>query len=563
MTDDDEIPPPPEGFRALTHEDLPPPPEGFRPLTHDDMAGIKQRKAAEELSLLDRARTSGFGAMYQGALRLGQGAEQLAAHGAAAASDLLPVYPVKGSGTGKPAPHSLSDALHGFAGYVDTAIAGQNRGYEEAGERADAASAFPEMNRGARRTGEFIGGVAFPGAGEVLPEVQALGRLGNAALRSGTSGAAYGASQPVLEPKSDRDYWTTKAEQTGTGALTAATLGTTAEALTAPRNAGPTLEQYRARIEAEKNAAYRASEATGATVPRDDFVRALNAAVADASRDVTYREGTHPRTATAIRTAFNEIDQFPADISFRDMDVVRKIMRSALDSPERSERAAAHVIIDGIDDHIQNLNAPEGSALAEARRLASRGFKLEAIADAMQRARNATGSGGWIPSGAHQSHNKFDNAVRLQFKKILDNPRRARQFDADEREVMQTIVDGTNTQNLARRIGVLSPTRNAGSVLTELGAVLGGNYTGHTDIGLGAGLAAAGAGMGGQYVADRISQGNVDRLTNFVATGRQGLINTPRIPMRPGFHEGMQAVQNGFVYQMINGVMVPQRRVEQ
>jgi hypothetical protein len=554
--------PMPEGLRDITHDDLlPPPPDGFRDLTPDDIPAFRRRYTPPP-SIADKIRTNpAIGAPYQGLLRLGQGAESLAAHGAAAASDLLPTYPVKGSGTGKPAPNSLSAMLHGIANHVDEVIGRQNADYEAAGQRVDAASPNPRASMALRRTGEFGGAIAMPGLGEVLPEAQVLGTVGNATLKSGTGGAVYGALQPVQEPpKTERDYWITKAQQAGTGGLTGAVLGAAGAKLSAVRGTVPTSEMYKAMA----SDAYLASEATGATVPKAGLVGALNSAVAEAHREVTYRPALQPKTATALRTVFEELDQYPGDISFKDIDVTRRVMRHVLDSPEKSERAAAHVIIDGIDDYVRGLNAPEGSALFDARNFFSRGAKLEAVEAAMRKAENAAGHGDLIPSGAHQSRNKFDNAVRTQFAKILNNPRAARQFNADEREVMGALVHGTNLQNVARRIGVLSPTHNAWSLGAELLALGGGSALGHSGESLIASTGVGLAGIGAQKIADSISQGNVDRLKNFIATGRRGMINTPLpMPQRPVFREGEQAIQNGHVYMMVNGVMVPQRRLEQ
>jgi hypothetical protein len=64
----------------------------------------------------------------------------------------------------------------------------------------------------------------------------------------------------------------------------------------------------------------------------------------------------------------------------------------------------------------------------------------------------------------------IDNATRQKISAILDNPKKLRGFNADERDQMERIVAGTFTGNAARLLGKLAPT---GVVSTGLSAGLG------------------------------------------------------------------------------------------
>lgn len=523
----------------------------------DDWAPVNAGGDTGEPTMFDRLRANPvLGAPFQGAVRTGQGVEQLAAHGAANLSDLFSSGEgTKGAGTGKPASHSISSMLHAIADDVDRAASDQNRAYEEAGARVDKASTMPGVSSALRKTGEFVGSAATPlgKVGELVPAARAAGPVLTGLMRGGATGAAFGASQPVLNKEAE-NYWLAKAEQTGTGAALGGLLGAAGEATTRTAAPVPTSRMFKNLA----SDAYDDAHASGATVPKSEFEKAIHDAEQGARADVSYRPTLQPRATAALDAVRQDLSVLPPEMTFKDMDVARRVMRTVLNSPDANERAVAHQVIDGIDDYVNGLNVPEGSALGQARSYFSRGAKLEAVERAMDKAQNATGSGGFIPAGANQSRTKFDNAVRQQFAKILNNPRAARQFNADEREAMKTIVNGTTTQNIARLAGKASPTQ-AIPLVSELLSVSGALAAGEP-------LAAAGAaGLGvtgavGQGIADTISQGNVDALKNVIATGSRrraqgpsGVPSTlvtsspmPHVPASPAL-SGMRGLINRLI----------------
>lgn len=455
-----------------------------------------------------------LGAPLQTAIRAGQGVEQLLAHGAASASDL-----------GGLAPNDMSKSLRAAADYIDRAIQGQNKGYEEAGERVDAASGAPQTSAALRHTGEIMANAANP-AGAVGTLADAAPGIINAGARGFVSGAAYGASQPVLDSK---NYWLDKAKQVGIGGLTGAVTGAAAEKLGQTGGSPPSSQTYKELA----GDAYDASKAAGVKLKTSSLVDAINEAENGAKTDLTYRPATEPKMATALATIRDDLKSAGDNIGFEEIDVARKVARKVLSSPDRNERAVAHYVIDKIDDYVDALkpsdvvgsvtgdpalikalnlstgeNVNEATAsIKEARALFARGAKLETVERLVTKAQDKI--------GANQTRTKLDNAIRQEFAALLRNQRGIRQFSPEEQDAIRQIVRGTTAQNIARWVGKASPTTTVpilGELLT-LGHALSAGSMG--EAGLIAGT--AGAGLVGQGVANSIGESNVAALKNTIA----------------------------------------------
>jgi cell fate (sporulation/competence/biofilm development) regulator YlbF (YheA/YmcA/DUF963 family) len=150
--------------------------------------------------------------------------------------------------------------------------------------------------------------------------------------------------------------------------------------------------------------------------------------------------------------------------------------------------------IDAIDDMIESRAGT--SKLMDAARAANAQYKkAELIELAFKRAQNqtsATGSGGNIL-------NKYRQAV----EKIVDDPKVAKRFTAEELATMQQIIDGDVPENILRRVGKLAPTGNGLMMFLNLmgGASMGPGFLGVTA-----------AAMTAKGVSDASSQGKVDAL---------------------------------------------------
>lgn len=476
----------------------------------------------------DYLRTNAVvGAPLQTLLRGGQGVEQLAVHSAADLADL-----------GGHFPNSVADALHGAATNVDTAIAGQNQGYEESKARVVNASTNPRVTNALINTGETEGNMLNP-AGMAGNTIKATGTVANAALRGVASGAGFAASQPVTDTT---NYWTEKVKQVGTGGLTGAVTGAAAEKLGQVK---PTAPPSSTVFKGLASDAYDASKAAGVKIQKSSLAGAIGNAEATAKTELTYRPGTEPKVATALETIRSDLAAAGDNIGFEEIDVARKIARKVLASPDKNERAVAHHIIDSLDDYVAGLKPSDvvgavsgdpaliqafglktgdnmnvaTAALTEARGLFARGAKLDTIERLVTKARDQI--------GANQTQTRFDNALRQQFKQLKNNQRAFRQFSPEEQTAITQIIRGTRIQNAARQIGKAAPTGTV-PILGEL-SVLGEALNSGSEKLAAAAVGTAAAGLVGQHVANKIGAENVNGLRILVARGPQRLATpTPR-----------------------------------
>jgi hypothetical protein len=165
--------------------------------------------------------------------------------------------------------------------------------------------------------------------------------------------------------------------------------------------------------------------------------------------------------------------------------------------------------IDAIDEMIAG-KADAGSLMEAARLSNSRYKKAELLDLAFQKAKDqtaATGSGGNIL-------NKFRQAV----VSIIDNPKNAKWFNADEITAMRSFVEGSTGQNAMRLMGKLSPNGNGLMLALNLG---GAGASG------GASLLLTGAAVGAKALADRAAIRGADALVGKVAGGAKA---TPKKP---------------------------------
>lgn len=296
------------------------------------------------------------------------------------------------------------------------------------------------------------------------------GSLGLRMAASGASGAALGGADAAVRSEGDMEH-------TGKGALIGALLGGAGPAVAAgagrlagalagkvrPGEPAPSIDQLRGSA----NAAYKAADDAGLVISQP----AVTSAVDDLGR-IAADAGFHPRIHPKVAAALDAVAEAKAGPqSLERMDQYRRILKSAASSSEPDERRIASALIDALDDKLSALtpkdviagNAEEGvAALTKARELWSRMRKSELVAEALEKAERraaSTGSGG-----------NLENAIRQNVRAILDNPRKARLFSAEEREAMETVVRGSAGQNFARLVGKLSPQGNGLMAALGIGA---------------------------------------------------------------------------------------------
>ncbi len=185
--------------------------------------------------------------------------------------------------------------------------------------------------------------------------------------------------------------------------------------------------------------------------------------------------GYHPKLQSAVAPVLEELGGLASGqgaATLKQLDTVRRIAGQAARHIDPSTRAAAGIVKGKIDDFLGNLgegdivgDVAKATEAAGALKQAQAGWrtarKTETIEDLIAKAGEtaaATGSGGNI-----------NNALRTQFKNLLTNPKRARDFNTVELAAMRDVVKGSTFDNIARLAGKLGPSGNGLMLAINLG----------------------------------------------------------------------------------------------
>ena len=230
--------------------------------------------------------------------------------------------------------------------------------------------------------------------------------------------------------------------------------------------------------------------------------------------DIQFNPRLHPRIAVAL----DEIDTVATSgqpISFSQVEMMRRVANTAGRSADPDERRLGRLIIDKIDDFIAQppanaVVAGDDAAAALAITNARKSWRLmrqsEAVQDLVER---ATNSASGLTAGS----------LRSQFRTVVNNPKRLRQFDPEVQKLMKDFVRGKGGVATLQALGNLAPGLSLrGMVAGSAPAALA--YTGNPAL---AALMAAG-GVGARATANRMAAGQVENI----ASAARGA------PARPG-----------------------------
>ncbi len=160
-----------------------------------------------------------------------------------------------------------------------------------------------------------------------------------------------------------------------------------------------------------------------------------------------FRERTAPQTANVLK-------EFDADVgktlNFADFDELRTIAQGVARSLDSNESRLGISIIETMDDFLDTIspdNLIKGGLKATdiapkhrvARELWGRARRSETIMEAFDKAKNSPGG--------------FEKGIVPQLRTILNNKKKAKFFKPEEIKVMQEVVRGTTSSNLAKMIG--------------------------------------------------------------------------------------------------------------
>ena len=252
-----------------------------------------------------------------------------------------------------------------------------------------------------------------------------------------------------------------------TGGITGAIGGTVAA-----RRQGERIAQAAKQIKDEAQTAYRLAEQAGVVV-KGDAVRLLRKTMIKRLQNEGLDKGLQPRIIRVLERIDEAADA--DNVTLEGMEILRRVARNAGSSPNADERRLAGILVEEIDDFVSNLanadvligNVRQGVVnLEQARKLWAVGSKTEAIAEMVERAGNRAGQ--FTGSG-------FENALRTEFRQLVQNPRRLRRFTRVEQSFIRRVAKGTPLGNALRALGRFAPRGVVSTVLTGgAGAAIGG-----------------------------------------------------------------------------------------
>ena len=296
---------------------------------------------------------------------------------------------------------------------------------------------------------EVAGGIV---SGRAVPAgTTKLGRIGWGALTGGVYG--LGAS--------DKSSIATAALDTGasaaTGALTSAVAGAIADKF-ANRGKAPTIDE----IKRAKDAAYSAADASDQVVPLSRIGQLIPKAE-EMLRSEGYRPKLHPSAAESLAALYEEATQ--PEIYGQTLKgaegLRRQLVQAEMAATNPADARMAGKVLDEFDSFMDEL-----TPYKEARSLYHTLRKAQDIEALFEKAKNA--AGGYTQSG-------YENALRIQFRQLADNPRRFNKFTPEERDAILKVVRGGPIQSVVRFIGKFAPRGPVSAMATSL---LGGSIGG-------------------------------------------------------------------------------------
>lgn len=326
--------------------------------------------------------------------------------------------------------------------------------------------------------GAAMGGAQAFTEGEGGPEK----RLAQVPTAAGI-GAAFGAAAPVLG----------KAVGAGVNALTKA--------------APPTVQA----IKDMAQAAYQKSEDAGLRLTQSGFARGLD----EIGRAVIepLNKTIHPKTYAALLEMYGWRGATP---SLKQVDQLRQIAGQAAMSSDKADARLAARVVDQIDDFMAKLGPNDVAAgnrkeaieqITKARALWQQTRKAETIQGLFEKAENNARS------------STYENALRIEFKNLANNPRRFNAFSPDEKKAILRVVRGTPTEKVLNYIGKAAPKGIISAGLSPaIGGALGSVVGGPMGAAIGAAALPA-VGAAAKQTAASIAKGSAQAVDDLVRSG--------------------------------------------
>jgi len=385
--------------------------------------------------------------------------------------------------------------------------------------------AVPESLGGTRRPEKetFFQGLKRTGA-SLLAVPELLGSPITGAARSlighPMAEAVHGAGSVIAPAKAKKETPEQVYEAVKPGvdlAMTAIGARGTPGGIARARTAVPTIEE----IHQEASAGYATAGAYGVELHPTPVAR-LADDISAQLRAANFRDFRQPETFRAIQELAVPLTE-GRSARLGDFEGVRGVLGEiARDNvaSRPSEAAAAHRAIDFLDDFLENLTPQH---------VASNAQNLQAMLTELQNARGnwrafraAEAFGEKVDRAARQAAASgtganVENTIRQQFKQILNSRKERAKYTPDQVELMERIVRGTYTGNIARALGKLAPH----GPVTLMSSLASAAYLGPH------GLAVPIIGEAGKLIGERMTARNVRRLDELTrATSPLGVQQT-------------------------------------
>lgn len=419
----------------------------------------------------------------------------------------------------------------GLIGMARRAVTGQDiispelqRGYERGQKVASIAKEVEATeNPKSFLAGEIAGGLASAG-GAMKSGATLVGRTAGKGLlaKTGAGVAEGGVYGGIIGAGSAEQGERLSGAATGAaiGAATGGVLeggsGMIAKRIAKGRLPKPTTAEEFKEV---SRGLYNTAKEAGVTVKPEAYRKTVGKLVTRL-QDFGVDRDLQPRIYSIAKRVAESIDQ---PLSLPEVDNLRKMAVNVTRDGAPSERAAAGIFIEAIDDLVADHRNWSGSgrqalnALHKARQVWRQGAKQELVEEAVFKAENGA-------SG-------IENGLRVQFRQILNNKKKRRMFSKDELADIQQIVKGTTKQNIMKLVGKLG--YGAGGSNSWLGGTIGVIGGGAVAGPVGSAVVPA-VGYGAQRMAINAGKHNVKRLQNTITSGgTRPVLNVPRITAGP------------------------------
>ena len=213
---------------------------------------------------------------------------------------------------------------------------------------------------------------------------------------------------------------------------------------------------------------YQQAENAGVVISPESFANNVGKVVGEVAQE-GIDPTLHPQ-ATAALKRLTDVVQSGEPIALQQLETLRKIAKAAAGSMSKDERRIARIMVNSLDDYALNLSAGDvvagdsagaGQMLRNARSLWSRASKSDAVEELIERARNRA---------SQFSGSGYENALRTEFRNLIQNPKRLRLFSPTEQQALRSVARGGPIENVLRYFGKLAPT---GVVSAAVGGGLG------------------------------------------------------------------------------------------